>query len=74
MIPEHLKAALDRYVNHKIRPGSFLEAVLSNDLFDAIGRADNVSRACLFDICKYVYNELPGDCWGSREIVERWLK
>ena len=74
MIPEHLKGALDRYVNHRIRPGGFLEAVLSNDLFEAMARADVVSRECLFDICKYIYNELPGDCWGSRGRVERWLR
>lgn len=35
-IPEHTKAALDRYVNDRIPPGGFLTAVLTNDLTGAV--------------------------------------
>lgn len=74
---ESLQMAIDslmRYKEHKIPTGSFLEAVLSNDLFKAVGKADQYSRANLFAIVNYIYNEMPGNCWGSREIVNEWLK
>ena len=74
MIPNHTKESLDRYVNHKIMPGGFLQAVLTNDLFGAIGQADRENRAALADICIYIYNELPGNCWGSKDIVWKWVE
>jgi hypothetical protein len=74
MIPDHTKAALDRYVEHKILPGGFLMAVLSNDLFGAVGRADSQNLAALPDIVKYVYNEMPGDSWGSEGQIYKWVE
>ena len=74
MIPAHTKAALDRYVQHKILPGQFLMSVLSNDLFGAVSRADSENLAALPDIVKFIYNELPSGCWGSRAIVYRFVE
>ena len=74
MIPSHTLAALNRYVEHKLAPGGFLTAVLSNDLFGAVARADSENLVALPDIVKYIYNELPSDCWGSRGIVNRFLE
>jgi len=74
MIPQLTREALDRYVNDKIPIGGFLLAVLSNDLFGAIGQADRENRAALADICEYIYNELPGNCWGSKDIVWKWVE
>lgn len=73
MIPEHTQAGLDRYINHRIRPGSFLVAVLSNDLFEAVSRADLENQAALADIVKYIYNKLPSGSHGSIERVDAWL-
>lgn len=73
MIPEYMKEALDRYVNQKIMPGSFLQAVLCNDLFGAMGRADSNNRAALYSIVQYIYNELPSNSWGSAKIVKEFL-
>ena len=74
MIPDHTKAALDRYVEHKILPGGFLMAVLSNDLFGAVGRADSQNLAALPDIVKYVYNEMPSASWGSQDQIYKWVE
>jgi len=71
-IPERTQMSIDRYVNHGTRPGHFLEAVMSNDLFDAIGRADREHLYCLREICSYIYNHIPLDAWGSRERVKAW--
>jgi len=65
---------IDRYVNQGIPPGGFLEAVLSNDLKGALGRADEENRRDLFEIVQYCYMEIPSDCWGSAEKVSEWLK
>jgi hypothetical protein len=73
MIPTLLKESFDRYVEYGIPTGDFLKSVLENDLMGAFGRADILNRVILFDICVYVYNELPRECHGSREAVKNWL-
>lgn len=72
-IPENIKTSLQLYVEKKIPTGGFLEAVLSNDLMLATASADYYNSKILKEICTYVYNELPANCWGSREIVQKWL-
>jgi hypothetical protein len=77
MIPSHTKAALDRYVNERIIPGDFLFAVLSNDLFNAIERADRVNMfmniTAMREIVEYIYTELPSNSWGDRKTVLEYL-
>ena len=72
-LPEGLQDSMMRYIEHGIRPGSFLEAVLTNDLFGALGKADSINRHLLFDICQWIYNEAPYSCWGSKERVDAWI-
>lgn len=69
---EYFIQSLNRYVNHGLMPGSFLTAVLSNDLMGAISHSDLNAQQNLVAICKYIYNNLPGDCWGSRERVREY--
>lgn len=71
-IPAHTKDALDRWVEHGLMPGGFLEAVLTNDLFGAVGRADSLNLPAIKDICSYIYNELPSNCWHSPEAIREW--
>lgn len=70
---QNIKDSLNRYVNEKIPTGGFLYAVLANDLMMAFARADLENRNSMFEIVKYVHNNLPIDCYGSYEKVERWL-
>jgi len=70
---EEIKATLDRYVKHKIPTGGFLEAVLSNDLVGAVSRADSINSQRIPEIVKYIYNNLPSNCWGNNETVTKWL-
>ena len=65
--------ALDNYVCHHIETGSFLRAVLENDLREAFGRADHENQERMFEIVQYCYNEIPSTCWGSKEAVKNWL-
>jgi len=73
MIPERTIHSLKLYSEHKCQPGGFLTAVLQNDLFAAMGRADTENKQALPDIVTYIYNEMPGDCWGSEKIVQDFL-
>ena len=73
MKPE-IKESLDAYAATGRPTGGFLRACLETDLAQAMGRADLGNRADLFDIVRYIYNELPGPCWGSVAKVGTWLK
>ena len=72
--PVHILDSIDRFVRHRIAPGSFVTAVLSNDLTGAFLAGDEDSLRGLRDIMRYVHWEIPGVCHGSKSIVERWLK
>lgn len=61
------------YVEHRQAPGHFLQAVLSNDLFEAIGRADKEAVTALRELVVFIHSEVRSDCYGSREKVKQWL-
>ena len=71
--PCDIVESLQRYVDHGVPTGSFLQAVLENDLKESFARADDDNRDALFEIVNHCYNEIPGNCWGSPEKVEAWL-
>ncbi len=73
MTPLHMMESLERYVEHGILPGNFLQAVLCNDLTMAVGRADSVNIHLIPEYVKYLYNEAPSACWGSPEKVRAWV-
>jgi hypothetical protein len=73
-LPEHMHGAIARYIERGIPPGSFLEAVLSNDLKGAVGRADHINRERIGDYVRFLYNDAPAGCWGSPEAVSDWIK
>jgi len=73
MIPQHTKYQIDEYVKNQIPPGSFVRAVLGNDLMEAFMRADDINLHYMKDIVMYVYNDIPSHCWGSPGIVDLFL-
>lgn len=68
------KDTIDLYVKHRCRPGSFITAVLANDLQGAFSRADLDNRANMFNIVKYVYDNVPMSMCGSYENVNNHLE
>ena len=70
---QNMVAGLQRYFEHGIEPGSFMTAVLCNDLKEACGRADDINRHMLFEIVKWLWNEAPSGTWGSPEAFGRVL-
>jgi len=73
-IPEHTRGALERYFIDRLPPGSFLTAVLANDLMTAMGKADHMNQIALKDICGWIYMTAPVDSWGSYEQVRKYLE
>ena len=73
-IPAQMMAALNAYIETGRPVGQFLQAVISNNLKDAVGRADDTNIALIPAYVIYLYNEAPAFCWGSPERYEEWLK
>lgn len=73
-VPVHTQGALMRYVNQGLPPGGFLTAVLTNDLFGAVSRADGLNIQALPEIVKFIYNEVPIPAVGSTANMEAWAQ
>lgn len=73
-IPEHMHGAVRRYVENGIHPGSFLEAIFTNDLSGAFGRADEINARRIKEWVEFTYWHVPAVCRGSVENFENWMK
>lgn len=71
-IPERMMPGIQRYINDGIIPGDFLQAVICNNLREAVGRADDENLQNLPAFVMYFHNEAPGACWGSKDKMEAW--
>lgn len=72
-IPEHMREGIHLYVTKGIEPGGFLYAVLCNDLYEALSRADPINKGCLptyAEMLRYI----PPECWGNPLRVQAWVK
>ena len=74
MLPEHMQPGARGYVEDGQPPGGFLTAVLTNDLTEAFGRADGINREYMFQWATWLYNECPGNAWGTQEAVDAWVE
>ena len=73
-IPERMMRGIKRYVEQGIRPGSFLTAVICNDLQGAVGKADDENLRNIYAYTAYFYNEVPESCWGTPQKMKDWIK
>jgi len=75
-IPAPVLHALQRWAACGGATGHFVQAVVRNDLMEAVSRADGESLAAIREIMWYVYNQLPSDCWQrhprASEAVDKW--
>ena len=74
LIPEHIRPGVELWISRGVPPGSFLSAVICNDLSGAIGRADSINGERLRDIVSFFYMEAPSPCWGSPEKAQAWAE
>jgi hypothetical protein len=73
MLPYHMRHGVLNYLSHGIPGGGFLNAVLSNDLVGAYGRADLSNEAHMRVWAEWLYNHAPAGSWGSKEKVKEWM-
>ena len=73
-LPHHLIPGLARYLVGGIAPGSFLRAVLENDLTDTVLSADASSLSSLRELIHYLLEFAPAAAWGSPGLVEMWIE
>lgn len=71
-IPEHMHQGIINWVVYGIRPGGFLNAIIENDLMDAVGKADPTNYTNIRALVGFFYNETPHVCHGSVEKAKRW--
>lgn len=74
LIPDYMIGGLRRYIENGILPGSFLSALLSNDLRSTFERADDENRRCIENYVRFLYNYAPSECWGSPAKFNAWCK
>jgi len=72
MLPIHMREATRRYIEQGILPGSFLRAVITNDLAGAFRTADDINLPLISIWVKFFYNEAPVTCYGSPAAMTRW--
>ncbi len=69
-----IKRSIDRYATEGVPTGGFLRAVLEHrDVFEVFAVADEDNMRDMREILTYIHCELPGNCHGSRAIVEAWI-
>jgi hypothetical protein len=72
-VPEHMHDHLVNYLVHYRVTGSFLRAVLDNNLRLAIGQADEVNKGALAEIVRFLVDVAPAYAWGSERAVDAWI-
>lgn len=70
---QSMVGGLKRYIEYGIPPGSFMMAILTNDLKEACGCADHINQGLIFQTVAWLWNEFPSTAWGSPEKVVSWM-
>ena len=70
---DYMAGAIERYVEHHIEPSGFMQALLCNDLREAVMRADGMNVAHIPHWVSWMVSNLPRESWGSPERYHAWL-
>lgn len=73
-VPVHMRAGILRYIEDGQPVGSFLSAVLSNNLHNACALADFENARHLHSIVAWFVNFAPPACWGHDTAREWWIE
>jgi hypothetical protein len=74
LVPLHMWGGIERYMTRGIPGGSFMNALLSNDLMEAFACADGENTDNMRNWCAFLYNYAPRGSYGSPENVAEWCK
>lgn len=73
-IPDRMMPGIRRYIDDKIRPGDFLQAVICNNLKKAVFLADIENLENLPAFVAYFHWNAPSECHGSEEKMKAWQR
>lgn len=73
-LPSSVASSMREYVLRGVPPGegSFLEALLCNNLEELYKRSDDKNCWTLFDTVNWCHDNLPAQAWGSAEKAAAW--
>lgn len=72
LIPGHIRDGVREHCLSGRPNGSFVTAVLSNDLMGAVSHGDPNSIAGLKGIVQFLHNYGPQGCWGTPAKAQEW--
>ena len=76
LIPEHMRESIVAWIlrgePHPEFMGSFMRAVLTNDLMGAFSSADEENASRMQRWVRFLYNHAPSECYGSLDRVKSW--
>jgi hypothetical protein len=72
-VPSRMLPSLYAYIVDGRPPGSFLEAIITNDLHAAFALADDENVQCLAAWTQLLYQWAPSESWGSKATMTRWI-
>jgi hypothetical protein len=75
-LPPHMREVAREYIEQGIEPDhrDFFYELLTNDLFGVFAFGDDTNIANLKVWMTWLYNDVPGNCWGSPAKVAAWIK
>lgn len=71
-VPEHLREGIENWIERGITPGSFLRAVIRNDLMAACLRADELSYLHMRGVIRWFVQYAPNGSYGSDKVFSNW--
>jgi len=71
-VPPLALASLVRWGLYGIKPGGALMCAVENDLIGFCSSADQVVLYSARDLMRYVFWNLPVQCFGSRDVCRNW--
>ncbi len=72
-VPVGTASQIVDYVAHGVPLGSFLKAVMLNDLVESYKFADVINTAHMREIVRFLYQYCPMSCHGSQDIYYQWI-
>jgi hypothetical protein len=67
-----MRNSMKMWIEQGIIGGSFLKAVISNDLIEAYRRADRENKRCLGVYVEFLTYEAPSKCYGHPDVLDSW--
>lgn len=72
-IPAYMRVALHAYLDYGRPVGDFLNAILTNNLFHAVGHADSTNIKIIQNYVVAIHTHAPAGCHGSKQKVDAWI-